>query len=55
MTSKNPRIGFIGFGEVAYHFSKGFKREGIQEVRTRQINANELKSHDMETEPCLVS
>ena len=32
MLSKNPKIGFIGFGEVAYYFSKGLKEDGIQEI-----------------------
>jgi 3-hydroxyisobutyrate dehydrogenase-like beta-hydroxyacid dehydrogenase len=32
MISKNPRIGFVGFGEVAYHFSKGLKEDGIEEI-----------------------
>ena len=41
MTSKNPRIGFIGFGEVAYHFSKGLKEEGIQEIFAYDKNAKE--------------
>ena len=41
MTSKNPRIGFIGFGEVAYHFSKGLKEDGIQEIFAYDKNAKE--------------
>jgi 3-hydroxyisobutyrate dehydrogenase-like beta-hydroxyacid dehydrogenase len=41
MTSKNPRIGFIGFGEVAYHFSRGFKEDGIQEIFAYDKNAKE--------------
>jgi 3-hydroxyisobutyrate dehydrogenase-like beta-hydroxyacid dehydrogenase len=41
MISKNPRIGFIGFGEVAYHFSKGLKEEGIQEIFAYDKNAKE--------------
>jgi 3-hydroxyisobutyrate dehydrogenase-like beta-hydroxyacid dehydrogenase len=32
MISENPRIGFIGFGEVGYHFSKGLKEDGIREI-----------------------
>jgi 3-hydroxyisobutyrate dehydrogenase-like beta-hydroxyacid dehydrogenase len=37
-----PRIGFIGFGEVAYHFSKGFKEDGIQEIFAFDKNAKEI-------------
>ena len=32
MTLENPKIGFIGFGEVAYHLSKGLKKEGIEQI-----------------------
>ena len=32
MLSRNPKIGFIGFGEVAYYFSKGLKEDGIKEI-----------------------
>ena len=32
MTSENPIIGFIGFGEVGYHLSKGLKKEGIEHI-----------------------
>jgi len=39
MTKNNPKIGFIGFGEVAYHFSRGFKDDGIQEVFAFDKNA----------------
>lgn len=42
MTSKNPRIGFIGFGEVAYHFSIGLKEEGIQEIFAFDKNSKEI-------------
>jgi 3-hydroxyisobutyrate dehydrogenase-like beta-hydroxyacid dehydrogenase len=42
MTCKTPRIGFIGFGEVAYHFSKGFKEDGIQEILAFDRNAKEV-------------
>jgi 3-hydroxyisobutyrate dehydrogenase-like beta-hydroxyacid dehydrogenase len=47
MTSKNPRIGFIGFGEVAYHFSRGFKEDGIQEIFAYDKNANERKKGEI--------
>jgi 3-hydroxyisobutyrate dehydrogenase-like beta-hydroxyacid dehydrogenase len=42
MISKNLRIGFIGFGEVAYHFSKGFKEDGIREIAAYDKNAKEM-------------
>jgi 3-hydroxyisobutyrate dehydrogenase-like beta-hydroxyacid dehydrogenase len=42
MTSKNPRIGFIGYGEVAYHFSKGLKEDGIREIFAYDKNAKEI-------------
>ncbi len=32
MISENPKIGFIGFGEVAYHLSKGLKEEDIEQI-----------------------
>jgi 3-hydroxyisobutyrate dehydrogenase-like beta-hydroxyacid dehydrogenase len=41
MTSKKPRIGFIGFGEVAYHFSEGLKQDGIREIFAFDKNAKE--------------
>jgi 3-hydroxyisobutyrate dehydrogenase-like beta-hydroxyacid dehydrogenase len=42
MISKTPRIGFIGFGEVAYHFSKGLKEDGIREIVAYDKNAKEM-------------
>lgn len=33
MISKNPRIGFIGFGEVAYYIAKGLKGAGIKQIK----------------------
>jgi len=30
--SQNPKIGFIGFGEVTYHVSKGLKESGIKHM-----------------------
>jgi 3-hydroxyisobutyrate dehydrogenase-like beta-hydroxyacid dehydrogenase len=42
MISKSPRIGFIGYGEVAYHFSKGLKKDGIREILAYDKNAKEL-------------
>jgi len=41
MTSKKPRIGFIGFGEVAYHFSEGLKQDGIRQIFAFDKNAKE--------------
>ncbi len=32
MLPKNPKIGFIGFGEVAYFFSLGLKEAGIKQI-----------------------
>ena len=29
---RNPKVGFIGFGEVSYHFSKGLKEAGVKEI-----------------------
>lgn len=42
MISKSPRIGFIGYGEVAYHFSKGLKGDGIREILAYDKNAKEI-------------
>jgi len=33
MIAENPRIGFIGFGEVAYYLSKGLKGAGIKQIK----------------------
>ncbi|MBT9143829.1 MAG: hypothetical protein DDT29_02241 [Dehalococcoidia bacterium] len=33
MISENPKIGFIGFGEVAYYLSKGLKGAGIKQIK----------------------
>jgi 3-hydroxyisobutyrate dehydrogenase-like beta-hydroxyacid dehydrogenase len=33
MISENPRIGFIGFGAVAYYMSKGLKGAGIKQIK----------------------
>jgi 3-hydroxyisobutyrate dehydrogenase-like beta-hydroxyacid dehydrogenase len=32
MTSTNPIIGFIGFGEVAYYLSRGLRKEGVEQI-----------------------
>jgi 3-hydroxyisobutyrate dehydrogenase-like beta-hydroxyacid dehydrogenase len=46
-SSKIPRVGFIGFGEVAYHFSTGLKEEGIQEIFAYDKNAKEISKGDL--------
>jgi len=45
MTSKDPRVDFAGFGKGVGDFLEDLNRNGIQEVRTREINTYELKSH----------
>lgn len=40
MIRDNPRIGFIGFGEVAYHFSKGLKEDGIRQISAYDRSVN---------------
>ena len=47
MISKSPRIGFIGFGEVAYHFSRGLKEDGIREILAYDKNAKEMTKGEM--------
>jgi 3-hydroxyisobutyrate dehydrogenase-like beta-hydroxyacid dehydrogenase len=47
MIFKNPRIGFIGFGEVAYHFSRGLKEDGIREILAYDKNAKEITKGEM--------
>lgn len=32
MLPKNPKIGFIGFGEVTYYFCKGLKEAGVKQI-----------------------
>lgn len=29
---RNPKVGFIGFGEVSYHLSSGLKEAGVEEI-----------------------
>jgi 3-hydroxyisobutyrate dehydrogenase-like beta-hydroxyacid dehydrogenase len=41
MTSNVPKIGFIGFGEVAYWFSDGLREEGIQGISAYDKAAGE--------------
>lgn len=36
------KIGFIGFGEVAYEFSKGLLEEGVKEITTYDIQIEHL-------------
>ncbi|RPJ22976.1 MAG: NAD(P)-dependent oxidoreductase [Desulfobacteraceae bacterium] len=47
MISKNPRTGFIGYGEVAYHFSKGLKEDGIREIYAYDKSAKEITKGEM--------
>ena len=51
MISKNPRIGFIGYGEVAYHFSKGLKEDGIREIYAYDKSAKEIKKRGIVPRP----
>lgn len=32
MLPANPRLGFLGFGEVGYHFASGFREDGIRSM-----------------------
>ncbi len=41
---ENPRIGFIGFGEVAYYFSKRLEEEGVREILAYDKGISEQKS-----------
>jgi 3-hydroxyisobutyrate dehydrogenase-like beta-hydroxyacid dehydrogenase len=43
MLSTNPRIGFVGFGEVAFHMSCGLKQAGVQDISayTRDLTSHE--------------
>jgi 3-hydroxyisobutyrate dehydrogenase-like beta-hydroxyacid dehydrogenase len=47
MISRKPKVGFIGFGEVAYHFSRGLKEDGIQEIFAYDKNAKEILKGDI--------
>jgi 3-hydroxyisobutyrate dehydrogenase-like beta-hydroxyacid dehydrogenase len=42
MDFDQPRIGFIGFGEVAYHFSTGLRKGGIRQILAYDKNAGEI-------------
>ena len=61
MLPENPKIGFIGFGEVSYHFSKGMKEQGIREIRAYDKNAgkeesgNVIQARALEADVILVS
>jgi 3-hydroxyisobutyrate dehydrogenase-like beta-hydroxyacid dehydrogenase len=37
---KGPSIGFIGFGEAAFHLAKGFRTEGIEETAAFDIHTS---------------
>jgi len=57
MISENPRIGFIGFGEVAYHVSKGLKGAGIKQIKAldQQACNDIVKKRAAETGVALMS
>jgi 3-hydroxyisobutyrate dehydrogenase-like beta-hydroxyacid dehydrogenase len=40
MIPDNPRIGFIGFGEVGYYFAKGLKEDGVLQILAYDKNVN---------------
>ncbi|MEP7352731.1 MAG: DUF1932 domain-containing protein [Acidobacteriota bacterium] len=40
------RLGFIGFGEAAYHLAKGLKSEGVGNITAFDINAHSPRSGD---------
>jgi 3-hydroxyisobutyrate dehydrogenase-like beta-hydroxyacid dehydrogenase len=42
MAFDHPRIGFVGFGEVAYHFSTGLRKAGIRQVLAYDKNAKNI-------------
>jgi 3-hydroxyisobutyrate dehydrogenase-like beta-hydroxyacid dehydrogenase len=42
MAFDHPRIGFVGFGEVAYHFSTGLRKAGIRRILAYDKNAKEI-------------
>ncbi len=33
----NERIGFIGFGEAAFHMAKGFGTQGVKELKAFDV------------------
>jgi 3-hydroxyisobutyrate dehydrogenase-like beta-hydroxyacid dehydrogenase len=47
MLPGNPRIGFIGFGEVAYYFAKGLKEDGVLRVSAFDRNASHGEHGDL--------
>jgi 3-hydroxyisobutyrate dehydrogenase-like beta-hydroxyacid dehydrogenase len=49
------RIGFVGFGEAAYHIAKGLRQPGIASVTAFDINVTgKIQQHAKETETRLV-
>jgi 3-hydroxyisobutyrate dehydrogenase-like beta-hydroxyacid dehydrogenase len=49
------RIGFVGFGEAAYHITKGLRQSGISSVTAFDINVTgKIQQHAKETETRLV-
>jgi 3-hydroxyisobutyrate dehydrogenase-like beta-hydroxyacid dehydrogenase len=47
MVSQNPKIGFIGFGEVAYYFSKRLEEEGVRQVTAYDKAASVPRSGEL--------
>jgi 3-hydroxyisobutyrate dehydrogenase-like beta-hydroxyacid dehydrogenase len=47
MAFNHPRIGFVGFGEVAYHFSTGLRKAGIRQILAYDKNAKEIRKGEM--------
>ena len=37
------RIGFVGFGEAAYHIAKGLRQPGISSITAFDINVTEQR------------
>ena len=37
-----PAIGFVGFGEAAFHIAKGLRRAGIHAIAAFDIQSSEL-------------
>jgi 3-hydroxyisobutyrate dehydrogenase-like beta-hydroxyacid dehydrogenase len=49
------RIGFVGFGEAAYHIAKGLRQPGIASIAAFDINVTgKIQQHAKETETRLV-
>ena len=46
MLSANPRIGFVGFGEVGFHISCGLKQAGVREILAYDRNLTDSEKGD---------